>query len=162
MRSKMMVQGAAIAAIYAVLTLLLMPISYGVMQVRVAEALCILPAFTPAAVPGLFVGCFIANVLGPNGIVDTILGSLATLMSACLTYRLRKNIAIALLPPVLINGIVIGAMLYYVYTVPLPLWSCMLWVGLGEGLACYGLGLPLYKYLGKEWLKAYAPKKSQK
>ena len=156
-----MVQGAVIAAIYAVLTLLLMPISYGVMQVRVAEALCVLPVFTPAAVPGLFVGCFIANVLGPNGIVDTVLGSLATLGGAFLTYRLRAHIGLALLPPVLINGLVIGAMLFYVYAVPLPLWACMLWVALGEGLACYGIGLPLYKYLGKGWLKNYAPKKSK-
>lgn len=147
MKSKMMVQGAVIAAIYAVLTLLLMPISYGVMQVRVAEALCILPVFTPAAVPGLFVGCFIANVLGPNGIVDTVLGSLATLGGAFLTYKLRSRFGLALLPPVIINGLVIGTMLFYVYVVPLPLWSCILWVALGEALACYGLGLPLYSYL---------------
>lgn len=157
-----MVQGAVIAAIYAVLTLLLMPISYGVMQVRVAEALCVLPIFTPAAVPGLFVGCFIANVLGPNGIIDTVLGSLATLLAAYLTYKLRGQVLLALLPPVLINGLVIGSMLFYIYSVPLPLWSCILWVALGQGLACYGMGLPLYKYLGKGWLKGYAPKAGKK
>ncbi len=149
MKTKYLVQGAIIAAIYAGLTLLLMPISYGVMQIRVAEALTVLPAFTPAAIPGLFLGCFIANMLGPNGVIDMLLGSTATLLAAMATYKLRNSPLLVPLPPVLANGFIIGPMLYYAYGVPVPLWACILWVALGEAIACYIIGLPLLKYMNK-------------
>ncbi|GAB1476265.1 QueT transporter family protein [Bacillota bacterium] len=149
MRTKYLVHGAIIAAIYAGLTLILMPISYGVMQIRVAEALTVLPALTPAAVPGLFLGCFIANMLGPNGIIDMFVGSGATLLAAVASYKLRKRPLLVPLPPVLANGFIIGSMLYYIYAVPVPLWACIFWVALGEAIACYALGLPLLKYIGR-------------
>jgi uncharacterized membrane protein len=149
MKSKYLVHGAVIAAVYAALTLLLMPISYGVMQIRVAEALTILPALTPAAIPGLFAGCLLANTLGPYGIFDIVLGSAATLAAALVSYKLRSKPLLVPLPPVLANGLVIGPMLYYVYSVPLPLWACILWVAAGEAAACYGIGLPLLRYLSK-------------
>jgi uncharacterized membrane protein len=146
--SRYLVQGAVIAALYAALTIILMPISYGAVQIRVSEALTILPAVSPAAVPGLFVGCFIANIVGPNGAVDTILGSLATLLAAYVTYKLRyKPVFILPLPAVLANGIIIGSMLYFVYGVPMPCWVVILWVSIGEAVACYGIGLPLLKYI---------------
>lgn len=151
MKSKYLVHGGVIASLYISLTLFTMPISYGVMQVRIAEALTVLPAFTPAAIPGLFVGCLISNILGPNGVVDIVFGSLATLLAAIATYKVGHSDFLVPLPPVLLNGIIIGSMLYYVYGVPLPLWSCILWVGLGEACACYGLGLPLVKYLNKRF-----------
>ena len=91
MKSRYLVHGAVIAAVYTALTLLLMPLSYGVMQVRVSEALTVLPALTPAAIPGLFVGCFVSNMLGPNGMIDMILGSGATLLAAIASYKLRKE-----------------------------------------------------------------------
>lgn len=146
MTTKRILQGAIIASIYAVLTILLAPISYGPMQVRVSEALTILPAMTPAGVPGLFVGCLVSNVLGPYGIVDVVVGSTASLLAALASYKLRERPILVPLPPVIINGILIGGMLHFAYGVPnLP--ACMAWVALGQLLACYGLGYPLLKLL---------------
>lgn len=84
-------QSAMIAAIYVVLTVILAPFSYGEVQVRVSEALTILPVFTPAAIPGLFVGCLISNILGGCILPDIIFGSIATLLGACFTYLLRNR-----------------------------------------------------------------------
>ena len=147
--TKFLIQSAVIAAIYAALTLALAPLSYGVMQVRVAEALTVLPFFTPAAVPGLFVGCFLANLLGPYGLADIVGGSLTTLIAAICSYKLREKPLLVPLPPVIANGVIIGAMLHYLFGVPVPLWGCMLGVALGEAITCYGLGLPLLKYLSR-------------
>ena len=83
--------GAAIAAVYAVLTYLLAPISYGAVQFRVAEAMTLLPILMPEAIPGLFVGCLLANLLGGAGPLDVIFGSLTTLVAAVMTYFLKKN-----------------------------------------------------------------------
>lgn len=143
------VQAAVIGSLYAALTLLLSPISYGVMQVRLSEALIVLAMFTPAAIPGLTIGCFFANFLGPNGIMDAIIGSMATLLGAVGTYKLRKSFYLAPLPTVIANALIIGAMLYYVYGVPFSLPACILWVGLGELISCYCAGLPLAKLLQK-------------
>ena len=149
MKTKHVIQAAVIAAVYAALTIALAPISYGVMQVRVSEALTVLPFFTPAAIPGLFVGCLISNILGPYGVVDMIFGSTATLLGAIGSYMLRNKAVLVPLPPVVLNGIIIGPMLYYVYSVPVPLTGCILWVMLGELIACYGIGYPLMRYLKK-------------
>ena len=143
------VQAAVIGSLYAALTLVLSPISYGVMQVRMSEALTVLAMFTPAAIPGLAVGCFFANFLGPNGIFDAIIGSLATLLGAFGTYKLRHQFYLAPLPTVVSNAVIIGLMLYYVYGIPLSPIYCILWVGLGELIACYVAGLPLARFLEK-------------
>ncbi len=146
--TKYLLQGAIIAAVYAVLTIVLAPISYGPMQVRISEALTVLPVFTPAAIPGLFVGCFVANMVGPYGAIDMICGSIATLIAAMLTYKLRNNTWFAPLPPVVLNGVIIGGMLHFAYGVPnLP--ACMAWVAIGEAIACYAVGVPLIKLLGR-------------
>ena len=89
-----LVQGAAIAAVYVVLTLVFAPLSFGEVQIRFSEALTVLPFFTPAAIPGLFVGCIIANLLGGAIPVDIIFGSIATLIGAFFTYKLRNNLPI--------------------------------------------------------------------
>lgn len=149
MRTKYLAEAAVIAAIYAVLTFVLAPISYGAVQVRISEALTVLPFFTPAAVPGLFVGCIAANILSPYGLPDLICGSMATLIGAAGSYMLRKKPALVPLPPVISNGIIVGAMLYYVYEVPLPLILQMIYVAAGEIIACYAVGYPLMKYLNK-------------
>lgn len=140
---------AIIAAIYAVITVVIAPLSYGMMQLRFSEALTILPVFTPVAIHGLFVGCLIANLLSPVGVVDVIFGSLASLISAIGTYKLRNNMWLAPLPPVVVNAVVVGVMLKYYYGVDASLILCMLWVAGGQALACYGLGLPLKKLLDK-------------
>ena len=147
--TKFLIQAAVIAAVYAVLTILLMPFSYGPMQVRVSEALTILPYFTPAAIPGLFVGCIVSNMVGPYGLLDMILGSGATLIAAIFSYLLRKKPFLVPLPPVIANGIIIGGMLYYAYSVPMPLLACILWVAAGELIACYLIGFPLLRILKK-------------
>jgi len=149
MKTEYLIQAAIIAAIYAVLTIALAPISYGVMQVRVSEALTILPYFTPAAIPGLFIGCLVSNMLGPYGLLDMVCGSAASLVSAWLSYRLRVRPALVPLPPVIINGIIVGGMLYFAYGVGIPLIGCILWVCLGQAIACYGIGYPLLRYLNK-------------
>ena len=141
-------QAAIIAAIYAALTLALAPISYGNIQVRVAEALTVLPAIFPSAIPGLFIGCILANTLGPGaGVLDIVFGSLATLISAWASYKLRKYTYLVPLPPVIINALVVGAVLHYAYNLPLVL--TMLQVGAGQLIACYAVGLPLLYFVRK-------------
>ena len=146
--TRRLLQGALIAAIYAVLTILLAPISYGPMQVRISEALTILPALTPVGIPGLTIGCLLANLLGPYGIFDVIFGTLATLVATVCSYKLRDHDWLVPLPPVIANGIIVGGMLHFAYGVP-GLWACMAWVALGELIACYVIGLPLLKFLKK-------------
>lgn len=137
-----LLQGALIAAIYAVLTLAFAPLSYGQLQIRFAEALTVLPALTPAAIPGLAVGCLIANILGPGGPVDIVFGTLATLIAAYMSYKMPRKWLVPL-PPVIVNAIVVGFILNYLYQ--LPLLITMGWVGLGQLVACYGVGYPLLK-----------------
>jgi len=139
-------KASIIAAMYAVLTIILAPISFSEMQIRVSEALTILPFFTPAAIPGLFVGCLIANIVGGNGPWDWTLGSLATLIAAYLTYKM-PNKYLAPLPPVIVNAVIVGTMLGFLYK--LPYWSTICLVGIGELIACYIIGYPLLLLLEK-------------
>ena len=141
-------QAAMIAAIYVVLTLVFRPFSFGEIQVRIAESLTILPLFTPAAVPGVFAGCLIANIIGGGILPDIIFGSLATLIGAVFTYKLREmSPVLAPLPPILANTIVVPFVLFYGYGVNLPIPFMMLTVGIGEVLSCGVLGLILYSAL---------------
>lgn len=149
MNTRKVAQGAIIAAIYAVVTIAIAPLSYGVMQFRVSEALTILPMFTPVAIPGLFIGCIVANMVSPVGVIDMVIGSLATLIAAYFSYKLRDKKWLVPLPPVIINGIVVGCMLYFVYGIDISLIGCMAWVGLGEAVICYGVGYPLSRILEK-------------
>ena len=148
-----LVQAAAIAAVYVVLTMLFAPISYGEVQVRVSEALTVLPFFTPAAVPGLAVGCLIANILGGGILPDIIFGTLATLIGAVLSYYLRKNHWLVPVPPIIANALIIPFVLRFGYGVSLPIWMMMLTVGLGEVISCGVLGMLLLfaldRYKGK-------------
>lgn len=148
-RLQFWVQAAVIAGVYSVLTIVLAPISFGPMQARVSEALTVLPYFTPAAIPGLFIGCLISNIISPYGMVDMICGSLATLLAAVASYKLRKFPILVPLPPVLTNGIIIGSMLHFAYGLEVNVWICMLWVAVGELLSCYVLGYPILKYFQK-------------
>ncbi len=140
-----------IAALYALLTIALAPISYGVYQVRLSEAMTVLPFFGAASAVGLFIGCLVANIFGGNGLLDIIFGSLFTLIAGYLTYLTSKikprpvAFALAPLPPVLINAF--GVAIYlskiagfsYLFTVQM--------IGLGQIVACYLIGLPLMIYL---------------
>ena len=141
---------AIIAALYAALTLGFQAISYGPVQFRVSEALTLLPAVLPEAVPGLAVGCLISNLFNPMGatVYDVVFGTLATLLSAILTRRIRGSIWLRALPPVVCNAVIIGLVLTYAYGVDL-LWMNMLSVGAGQAVVCYALGVPLVRVLEK-------------
>ncbi|AUM96956.1 TPA: QueT transporter family protein [Clostridium botulinum] len=147
-----LVFSAVIAAIYTVLTLLLAPISYGQIQVRASESLTLLPFLSSYSIWGVFLGCIISNLIGGNGIIDVVFGSLATLIAAILTYYIGKSNLkfkkyLAPLPPIIINAVVIGFILNY--TLKLPLLISIIWVGLGEAISCYLLGLILISIIEK-------------
>ena len=136
----LLTQGAAIAAIYVVLTVVFAPISFGPVQLRIAEALTILPLFTPAAIPGLFLGCVLANLIGGAIVWDVVFGSLATLIGAVLGYLLRSNRWLVPLPAVLSNALIVPPVLRFGYSVDLPLPLMALYIALGEIAGCYILG----------------------
>ncbi len=143
-------QAAMIAAVYVVLCLIFAPISYKEVQVRIAEALTILPLFTPAAIPGLFLGCFISNLMGGAILVDVVFGSLASLLGAIGTYMLRnKSKYVAILPPIVVNALIVPFVLKYGYGVPLPIIFMVGSVGLGQIISCGILGLLLWNVMNK-------------
>ncbi len=143
-------QAAMIAAIYVVLTVVFAPLSFGEVQVRFAEALTVLPFFTPAAIPGLFLGCLIGNIYGGAILPDIIFGSLATLVGAIITYKLRnKNKFLAPVGPIAANTIVVPLVLRYAYGITLPIWIMCLSVGAGEVISCGVLGMILLSALEK-------------
>ncbi len=143
-------QAAMIAAIYVVLTWLFAAFSFGEVQIRIAEALTILPMFTPAAIPGLFVGCLIGNIAGGAVLPDIIFGSLATLLGACGTYLLRKKSPIlGCLPPIIANTMIVPFVLRYAYGIALPIPFMMLTVGIGEVVGCGIFGVIAYYALRK-------------
>ncbi len=158
-RAQYLAQGAMIGAIYMVLTLLaaLANLAYGPVQFRFSEALTILPVFTPAAVPGLAVGCLLSNIWSGYGAADMVFGTLATLLAAVCTRMVRniriKNIPfLAPLPPVLFNAVIIGLEIAVLSTEGFSwagFWAAALSVGAGELVICYGLGLPLVAALQK-------------
>ena len=155
--------GAVIAALYTVLTVLAgsLNLASGVIQVRFSEALTILAAFTPAAIPGLWVGCIISNLLTGCHYLDVIFGSLATFIGAVGTYLLthtikenklvfkpgKKSMILAPLPPVLSNSLIVPFILSYVYQFEGSIPFFIITVGAGEILSCYFLGLVLYNAL---------------
>ena len=151
MKSKNLTLSATIAALYVILTGIakLCGLDSGVIQVRFSEALCILPCFTPAAVPGLFIGCLLSNILSGGVIWDVIFGSLATLIGAIGTRILRKNRYLAVIPPILANTIIIPFVLPYAYGIPGSIPYFMLTVGLGEIISCGILGILLYSSVKK-------------
>ena len=180
--TKKLVTVAVIGALYAALTLVLAPISYGVIQFRVSEVLCILPFFFPESAVGLTIGCVIANLLGPSaGPLDIIFGSLATLLAGICTAAIgvhaRRNEKIgwfsciaACFMPVLFNAPIIGAVISFTslqdVTAQYGFWEGFAvygsWVGLGEAVVLFALGLPAMRYILKSnALRAYIIKLQQ-
>ncbi len=148
---KMLTTSAMIAAVYLVLTLIFYVTSFAPYQSRLAEALTVLPYFTPLAIPGLFVGCILSNIIGGYGIWDVVIGSLATLLAAYLTYKLTFNKPkrkwLAPIPPVIVNAVIVGIELSVLSDAPLLL--TMLSIGGGQLIACYLLGYPLMQLIEK-------------
>jgi uncharacterized membrane protein len=142
-----LVNGAMIAAIYVVLTVMTQAISFGPVQFRISEALCILPVFTPAAIPGLYLGCVLANFLGGGVPMDIVFGSLATLIGAYGTWKLRTKKWAACLPPIISNALIVPFVLRFAYgSTDLIPWM-MVTVGAGEVLAVGVCGNILRKAL---------------
>ena len=148
-----MAQASMIAALYTALTVALAPVSYRAVQFRISEALCILPYFTPAAVPGLFLGCLISNgvgaAMGTTVVLDMIFGSLATLIGAAGSYALRRNRWLVCIPPIAANTIIVPWVLRYAYGSPDMIPYMMLTVGIGEVLAVGVLGNILLAMLSR-------------
>ena len=149
--TRFLTQSGAIAAVYVLLTMLAaaLGLDSGAVQLRLSEALTILPVFTPAAVPGLFIGCLLSNLLAGGVIWDVIFGSLATLLGAVGTRLLRKNRWLACLPPILANMLIIPFVLTYAYGIPGGIPWFMFTVGMGEVLSCGLLGQLLWSTLDK-------------
>jgi uncharacterized membrane protein len=155
-----LVRCALVAALYAVLCLVLAPFSYGAIQIRLSEALCLLPVFGADYIVGVTLGCFLANLLGvtigTTVAVDVVFGTLATLLGCLVTYRLRRlrirGLALpASLPPVVCNAVIIGLEISFFFTdgaaaAPVVLFN-MLTVGLGEAISCCVIGTALVRLI---------------
>ena len=143
--------GALVGALYVVFTIIMsaLGLSSGIIQIRLSEALCIIPCFTPYAIGGLFVGCIIANFLSGAVMLDIIFGSIATLIGAIGTYLLRKNKYLAVLPPIISNTLIIPFVLSYVYNFEGSIAYFMLTVGTGEIISCGFFGIILYNFIKK-------------
>ncbi len=151
-----MTQAALIAAIYVVLTMMVAQVNLasGAIQFRISEALCVLPYFTPAAVPGVIIGCFLSNILIGSALPDIIFGTLATAIGAYFSYKLRNNRFLVTIPPVVANALIIPFVLTYAYKIPGGIPFQMLTVGAGEVIACVVLGsilitalIPVRRYI---------------
>lgn len=144
-------QAAMIAALYVVLTLFISAfnLASGAIQVRVSEALTILPYFTPAAIPGLFVGCLLSNFITGCALYDVIFGSIATLLGALGTYVLRRWKWAAPICPILSNTLIVPWILVLVYGLEDAVPYLMLTVGIGEVISCGVLGMILLFALEK-------------
>ncbi len=157
--TKRLTRTALIAAIYAVVTLAIAPFAYGNIQFRISEVLVLLAVFDPLYIGGLTLGCLIANLLGPNGPMDVIFGTLATLISVYaiyLTGKIIKNYKIKLLVasiwPTVFNGLIIGWMLNKLYGLPLIL--SIGEVALGELVVITCIGVPLFLMAGSRFKNA--------
>ena len=150
-KSRFIAEGAVIAALYVILTYLSMALGLDKMavQLRFSEALAVLPVFTPAAIPGLFIGCLTANILTGCALPDIIFGSLATLAAGIATRKLRRFPTLATLPPIAANTLVIPPVVAYVYRVETALPLIYLTVFLGEALSAGVLGTLLQNTLKK-------------
>lgn len=154
-KSYFITEAAIIAALYVVLTLAINAINLasGAIQVRISEALTILPYFTPAAVPGLTIGCLISNLIaGASGVMnifDVIFGTIATLLGAYGSYALRKHKWLVPLPPIISNTLIIPWILHLAYGIPGGVPFFMVTIGIGEILSCGILGMALLTVLQK-------------
>lgn len=143
---KKLVRAGLIAAIYVVLCVAFQPLSYGVIQVRFAEALTVLPILYPEAIPGIFVGVLIANIFGGLGMADILGGSFTSLVAAYFTYQFRGTI-LAYLSPVVFNAVLISLYLHLLFN--WPYWATALSIALSEALVVFTLGYLLVKVLQK-------------
>lgn len=145
-----LVHAAMIAALYVVLTFLAnsLGLASSAIQIRFSEALTVLPYFTPAAIPGLFAGCLLSNILTGCALPDIVFGSLATLIGAMFTRKIRKYKWLTPVPPILANAVIVPFVLLYAYGIR-PLWLSFVTVTIGEMISCGVLGMILLFSLQK-------------
>lgn len=150
-KTRFLAHASIIAALYVVLTYLatLLGLSSNAVQIRFSEALTVLAAYTPAAIPGLFIGCFLSNIFAGGVIWDILFGSLATLLGALGTYALKKQKYLAPLPPIIANTLIVPFVLRYAYGAPGSIGYFMLTVGAGEVISCGILGILLITAVNK-------------
>lgn len=160
-KTQFLVKNGVVAALYAALTVGLAPLSYWVIQVRISEFMTLLAFFNPKFIPGLVLGCFVANIGSPFGVTDMVIGTLATFLAVG-AMRFCPNLFTASLMPVVFNGVLVGAELAYLAALPAgtPLGLAMLYIGLGEFVSVSVLGVLLCRLLShnevvlnflKEW-----------
>ena len=143
---RFLTRSAIIAALYISVSLLVAPIASGLFQCRISEALTVLPYYSASAIPGLTIGCLLFNFISGAPAPDILFGSLATLLAAVATWgirRLRLPKWLAPMPSVILNGLIVGAILTYVYKIGVTYAVAALYVALGQLVACYALGYPL-------------------
>lgn len=146
-----------IAALYVALTYVsnALGLAYGAIQFRLSEVLTVLPVFTPAAIPGLLIGCIIANITSPFGIIDIVCGSAATLLAALCTYALRKVCfkelpLLSVIPPVLFNAVIIGLEIWYLEGRTAEIFFVSaLQIAAGQIVMCVAAGLPFIRIIKK-------------
>ena len=155
LKTHFLIRVALIAVMYTTINMIFAPISYGPIQVRMAEALAVLPFIDYAAIGGLFLGCIVGNLWGGLGIIDILGGSICTLIAAVLTYKMKKPI-LAPLPPVVINSL--GVSLYLHILFKIPYWLTVGYIFLGQFVSCYLLGYPLLLVLLKRTIWSYNQK----
>lgn len=143
---KKLVKIAITAAVYTVATLAIAPLSYGAIQLRLSEVMTLLAFIDPVYIIGLVLGCAISNLYSPLGIVDVIVGTSATLISVYMISK-TKNLLISTLWPTVMNGLIVGAELFFVLNQ--PFWLSTLYVALGEFIVVTCIGYPLFKLLLK-------------
>jgi uncharacterized membrane protein len=145
---------AVIAALYAALTYVFSFMSYGQVQFRVAEILTVLPFYTPAAIPGLALGCVLSNITSPLGPIDMLVGGAASLLAATLSRVMPKKLVP--IPPIICNAVIVGLELHFVYNTPTVL--NMLWVAIGEAVVCLAGGYVFMFALDRLGGRVFDPK----
>ena len=151
-RTRYIAEGAMIAALYVILTYISMifGLDKGAIQCRLSESLTVLPIYFPSAIPGLFIGCIVSNLLTGCAVWDIIFGSLATLVAAIVTSRLKRVKYLASIPPIVANTLVIPPIIAYVYGTEMALWLIYITVFLGELVSCGLLGTMLIGIIEKK------------
>lgn len=154
---------ATIAALYCALTLAVYPLSYGPLQFRISEALCILPLFMPQAVVGLTLGCFLSNIFSTAGPLDMLFGTLATLIASIVSYiagrtfkKTFPSLLVGVLSPTLFNAFIVPFAILTLTEISQTYFITALWVGVGELAVLCALGVPLYfafKPIAKKLMK---------
>ncbi len=148
MNTKYLTRGALIAGLYVIITYILSPVSFGPLQFRAAEALTVLPILFPEAIPALFLGVLLSNIIGGLGMIDIIGGSLVTLLAAYGTYYFRGTF-LAYLSPIVLNGFLISIYLHLLFEI--PYWVTVVQISISEAVVVLLLGYPLIQVLKKRF-----------